>query len=121
MADILGILSSSYASAPLASKPVKYVPVDSKAYTGTWSGTYANGQKFSFFITNVQGFRAQVRYQVDNRTPSFQNVLISDNSFRIGNTKFALGPKPGQAQVGTVVQNKDTGANVLLKGSADLQ
>jgi hypothetical protein len=121
MGDIFSILSNSYKNAPTpSSSKTKYVPVDPTLYTGTWNGSYSNGQTFSFFISNAQGFRAQVKYQVGNSTPSFQDVLIKDNSFRVGDTKFALGGKLGQADVGTIVTNKVTGADVLLKGTADL-
>jgi hypothetical protein len=122
MADLFSILSNSYKTAPTpSSSKTKYVPVDPTLYTGTWSGSYSNKQTFTFFISDVQGFRAKVKYQVGNSTPAFQDVLIKDNSFRVGDTKFALGPKPGQAQVGTIVTNKVTGADVLLKGTADLR
>jgi hypothetical protein len=122
MADIMSILSNSYKTAPLpSSSKTKYVPVDPAQYTGTWNGSYSNGQTFTFFVSDVQGFRAKVKYQVGNSTPAFQDVLIKDNSFRIGDTKFALGGKAGQAQVGTIVTNKVTGADVLLKGTADLR
>jgi hypothetical protein len=122
MGDIFSILSNSYKTAPTpSSSQTKYVPVDPTLYTGTWNGSYSNGQTFSFFISDVQGFRAKVKYQVGNGTPAFQDVLIKDNSFRVGDTKFALGAKPGQADVGTIVTNKVTGADVLLKGTADLR
>jgi hypothetical protein len=119
MADILSILSSSYAAAAQTPSKGKYVAVDPKLYTGTWNGTYSTGEKFSFTISQVEGFRAKVKYQSGTGPIQFQDVLIKDNSFRIGNTKFVLA-KAGQAQIGTVVTNPATGATVLNKATATL-
>jgi len=61
MADIFGILSNSYKTAPTpSSSNLKYVPVDPTHYNGTWNGVYSTGEKFAFTISNVQGFRAKV-------------------------------------------------------------
>jgi hypothetical protein len=119
--DIVSILSNAYASAPTPSAPSagKYVPVDPTLYTGTWTGTYKNGGKFSISISQVVGFRAKVKYQSGNGPVQFQDVLIKGGSFRIGDTKFLLGKK-GTAQVGTVVTNPVTGATVLNTGTATL-
>ena len=113
MADILSILASSYAAAPTpSSSKTKYVPVDPTLYTGTWKGTYSDGEKLSFSISNVQGFRAQVKFQIGTGLVQFQDVLIKDNSFRIGDTKFLL-KKVGHATIKTVVTNPATGATVV--------
>jgi hypothetical protein len=119
MTSIFTILSNSYAAGPPALTKGSLVPVDPTLYTGNWSGTYSNGEKFSFQISNVQGFRAKVRLQNGNGPVQFQDVLIRGSAFRIGDTKFQL-VKPGQAQVGTVVTNAATGNSDLLKGSATL-
>jgi hypothetical protein len=120
MSDIFSILSSSYMNAPTpSSSQTKYVPVDPNLYTGTWNGAYSTGEKFSFSISNVDGFRAKVKYQSGNGPVQFQDVLIKDKSFRIGDTKFLL-TKPGEAQIGTVVTNPATGDSVLNKATADL-
>ena len=47
------------------------------------------------------------------------DVLIKDNSFRIGDSKFLL-KKVGHAQVKTVVTNPATGASALNTAYADL-
>ena len=120
MADILSILSNSYKTAPTPSPSSgKYVPVDPTLYTGTWNGNYSNGQSFSFSISDVQGFRAKVKFQSGTGPVQFQDVLIKNSSFRIGDTKFLL-TKPGQAQVGTVVTDPRTGGSVLNQGTAAL-
>ena len=120
MADFFSILSSGYKNAPIpSSSNVKYVPVDPAHYTGTWKGTYSTGEKFSFSISDVEGFRAKVKYQSDKGPIKFQDVLIKDNSFRIGDTKFLL-KKIGHAQIKTVVTNPATGGTTLNTAYADL-
>jgi hypothetical protein len=90
--------------------------VDPKSYQGTWTGTYANNQKFEFTISNVNGFRAQVKYQ-SGSTVQYQQVLIGNSSFRIGNTKFAL-TGSGKAVVGNAVTDPVTGQTSLVQGNA---
>ena len=120
VADIFSILSNSFKTAPIPSPSnIKYVPVDPTLYTGTWNGTYSTGEKFSFSISNVQGFRAKVKFQIGAGPIQFQDVLIKDNSFRIADTKFLL-KKVGHAQIKTVVTNPATGAQVLNTAYADL-
>jgi hypothetical protein len=119
VADFFSILSNSYKTAPVpTSSSLKYVPVDPDQYNGTWKGTYSTGEKFSFSISDVQGFRAKVKYQSDKGPILFQDVLIKDNSFRIGDSKFLL-KKIGHAQIKTVVTNPATGGTVLNTAYAD--
>ena len=87
--------------------------------TAPGRGSYSTGEKFSFSISDVQGFHAKVQYQSGNGPIKFQDVLIKDNSFRIGDTKFLL-KKVGHAQIKTVVTNPATGATVLNTAYADL-
>ena len=85
MSDIYSVLQSAYATAPLTPTTTKYTPVDPSSYQGTWSGTYSNNQKFELTISDVNGFRAQVKYQ-SGSTTQYQQVLIGNSSFRIGDT-----------------------------------
>ena len=120
MADIYSIISSGYTNAPVRTGPGsgKYVNVDSRLYEGKWTGTYSNKKTFTFSISNVQGFRAKARYQSGSEI-KYQDVLIKDNSFRIGDSKFLL-KKIGHAQIKTVVTNPATGASTLNTAYADL-
>ena len=113
MADIMSLLSSSYRSSALTGTPSKskYVPVDPKLFQGGWSGKYANNKSFTFSIANVSGFHAKVRYQSEG-TAQYQDVLIKDYAFRIGNTKFTLVGN-GKAQVKNVVTDPATGSTYL--------
>src|SRR6266481_1879074 len=116
MSDIMSILQSAYATAPLTPTNTKYTPVDPTSYQGTWSGTYSNNQKFELTISNVNGFRAQVKYQ-SGSTVQYQQVLIGNSSFRIGNTKFAL-TGSGKAVIGNAVTDPVTGETSLVQGNA---
>lgn len=113
MADLLGIMSSNYLAVGASSRAAgsKYVNVDPEAFQGTWSGKYANNQKFEIQVSDLQGFRAKVKYQSGAVLKS-QDVLIRDNSFRIADSKFVL-TRPGVAQVKTVLTNASTGASSL--------
>ena len=117
MTDVFSLLSASYKSAGsvLPSK-TRYVAVDPKSYQGTWTGTYANKKSFKITVSNVSGFRAKVKYQSDS-TVKYQDVLIRDNSFRVGDTKFTL-TKAGTAQVKNVITDPATGSTYLDTATA---
>ena len=88
MADILSILSNNYTTkTPTTS--TKYVDVDPNAFKGSWEGAYADKKTFKIDISQISGFRAQVKYSSAG-TVKFQQVLIKDNGFRVGDTKFLL-------------------------------
>ena len=116
MSDIMSVLWSAYATAPLTPTTTKYTAVDPKSYQGTWTGTYSNNQKFEFTISNVSGFRAQVKYQ-SGGTTQYQQVLIGNSSFRIGDSKFVL-TGSGKATVANAVTDPTTGNVSLVQGKA---
>ena len=120
MSDITSILAAAYKSDTLsvAKSNSKYVAVDPKLYQGSWTGKYANNKSFSITVSDVSGFHAKVHYQSEG-TSKYQDVLIKDNSFRIGDSKFLL-KKIGHAQIKTVVTNPATGASTLNTAYADL-
>jgi hypothetical protein len=119
MTDMMSILSSAYkaagASTALPSN-TKYVAVDPKLYQGTWRGTYADKKTFTITVSDVSGFRAQVRYQ-SGGTVKNQTVLIKDRSFRFGDTKFLL-VKPGTATIKNVVTDPANGSTFLDTATA---
>jgi hypothetical protein len=111
MADLLNIIAANYTAVGLhVDTPSKYVNVDPKSFEGTWSGKYADNSSFSVAISNVTGFRAKVKYE-SGPTVKYQDVLIRDNSFRIGDSRFTLA-RPGVAQIKTVMTDR-AGNNVL--------
>lgn len=106
MADLLQTISSNYVAmgSLYATAGKRYVNVDPKLFEGTWRGKYANGTAYSVQVSNVQGFRATAKYE-SGSTVKYQNILIaSDNTFRIGDSKFTL-KKPGTAEIKTVMTN----------------
>ena len=113
MADIMSVLSKAYKTSVLnvAHGSGKYVAVDPAAYQGTWTGKYADNKAFTISISDVSGFRAKIQYQSAG-TVKFQEVLIKDQSFRIGDTRFTL-TKAGTAQIKNAVTDPATGSTYL--------
>jgi hypothetical protein len=117
MADVTSILSASYKSVGLSvPSKTKYVAVDPSLFQGNWAGTYPDKKTFAIAVSNVNGFRAQVKYQ-SGGTVKYQNVLIKDNSFRVGDTKFML-TKAGTAQIKNVITDPATGSTYLDTATA---
>jgi hypothetical protein len=113
MGDIFSVLAAGYTSTPPAiPSRTTYVPVDATLWEGTWKGTYSTGEKFSFTVSNVEGFRAKVRYQSGNGPIKYQDVLIKDNAFRMGDSKFLMS-KEGHGTIKTVTTNPATGQSAL--------
>ena len=88
-------------------------------YEGSWTGKYADNKTFKITVSNVTGFRAKVQYQ-SGGTNKFQEVLIKDNSFRIGDTKFTL-TELGKAQIKNVVTDPSSGQTFLDQAFASVE
>src|SRR5258708_34547408 len=117
MADVMSILSANYKTVGLTvPSKTPYVAVDPKLYQGSWTGKYANNKSFQITVSDVSGFHAKVKYQSDS-TVKYQDVLIKDNAFRVGDSKFTV-TKIGTAQVKTVVTDPASGATTLLTAYA---
>jgi len=90
MADLWNIISANYKTVGMTvPSKTPYVAVDPNLYEGSWTGKYADQKTFKLTVSNVEGFRAKVQYQSAG-TSKFQEVLIKDGGFRVGDTKFAL-------------------------------
>ena len=113
MSDVMSVLAAAYKSSGLTSAPskTKYVAVDPKLYEGSWTGKYANGKSFTISVSDVSGFHAKVRYQSEG-TVKYQDVLIKDKAFRVGDTKFTL-TGTGKAQIKNVITDPGTGQTYL--------
>jgi hypothetical protein len=112
MADLWSIISANYKTVGLTvPSKTPYVPVEPILYEGSWTGKYPDNKAFKITISNVTGFRAKVQYQ-SGGTNRFQEVLIKDNSFRIGDTKFTL-TDLGKAQIKNVVTDPSSGQTFL--------
>jgi hypothetical protein len=119
MADLWNIISANYKTVGMTvPSKTPYVAVDPTLYEGSWTGKYPDNKSFKFTISNVTGFRAKVQYQ-SGGTSKFQEVLIKDNSFRIGDTKFTL-TALGKAQIKNVVTDAGSGQTYLDQAYASL-
>ena len=117
MADVLSILSANYKTVGLTvPSNTPYFAVDPANYEGDWTGKYADNKTFKISVSNVTGFRAKVHYQ-SGSTSKYQEVLIKDNSFRIGDTKFSL-MSNGKAEIKNVVTDPASGQTFLDKAYA---
>jgi hypothetical protein len=118
MADIMSTLAANYKTVgSTVPSNTRYVAVDPKLYQGSWTGKYANNKSFTITVSGVSGFHAKVKYQSD-ATVKYQDVLIKDLSFRVGDTKFTLTNKLGTAQVKNVVTDPATGSTFLDTATA---
>jgi hypothetical protein len=117
MADVLSILSANYKTVGMTvPSNTPYFAVNPDNYQGDWTGKYADNKTFKISISNVTGFRAKVHYQ-SGSTSKYQEVLIKDNSFRIGDTKFSL-ISNGKAEIKNVVTDPASGQTFLDKAYA---
>jgi len=112
MADMMAILASSYKAAGLnVPSKTPYVAVNPGLYEGSWTGKYPDNKTFTIKVSQVEGFRAKVQYSSAG-TNKYQDVLIKDNSFRIGDTKFQLQAN-NRALVKNVITDPATGSTYL--------
>ena len=111
MADIFSILQSAYAATPqsLIAPGSKFANVTPSQWQGTWTGVDDKKQPVTVSITKVSGFRANVT--VNDVTEGLQNArafITTKNTFRIGNSQFAL-TGTGKAVLTTIVTDPNTG------------
>lgn len=112
MADVLSILSANYKTVGLTvPSKTPYFAVEPANYEGDWTGKYPDNKTFKISISNVTGFRAKVHYQ-SGATSKYQDVLIKDNSFRVGDTKFSL-LSSGKAEIKNVFTDPASGQTLL--------
>jgi hypothetical protein len=112
MADILSTLATNYrAAGSTVPSKTPYFDVDPANFEGKWSGKYADNKSFSVTVSDVSGFRAKVKYESAG-TVKYQDVLIRDNSFRVGDTRFSL-QSNGKAQIKNAVSDPATGGSYL--------
>jgi hypothetical protein len=117
MADIMSILQSSFATAPqsLITPGSKFANVDPTKWQGTWTGKDNAHQPVTVSITKVSGFRASVTLQSSAGLQFQQALITTKNTFRIGNSQFALGGN-GTAVVTTI--NTDPTSGIQTSSTA---
>jgi hypothetical protein len=123
MTDIMSILQSSYSGASQSLIPTgaRFAKVDPKQWQGTWTGTDYNKQPFTITISNVSGYRANVKFQSASGGLQTQRVFITTkNLFRIGDSQIQLTGK-GKATVSTVITDPTTGNQQMETDHATLQ
>ena len=89
MADIISILSANYKA--VGDVPIKtpYVPVDPALYRGHLERHLRQQQDRSRSRFRTSGLSRQGAVP-ERRHLKYQDVLIKDDSFRVGDTKFML-------------------------------
>jgi len=118
MADILSTLAANYKTVGVMTpSKTPYTAVDPAAYQGKWTGAYADGKKFAITVSQVSGFRAQVKYESAG-TVKYQQVLIKDNTFRVGDTKFKLSKSGTSAEIKNVVVDPVTQSTYMDTATA---
>jgi hypothetical protein len=124
VSDIFSVLQNAYASASLntAATSGKYVAVQPSDYQGTWTGEYPSGTgqgtPFTFTISDVNGFKAEIKYQ-SGSTLQRASVLIKNSTFRIGDTQFQLtGSGSGTAIIKSVVTSPVDGSLSMQEAEA---
>ena len=88
--DIMSVLQSAYTPTTQISVPPgsKFAKVDPTLWQGTWTTKDSNGKPVTLTISNVSGYRAQVRFQTADG--GIQNGRIYINTNPDTDTGFAL-------------------------------
>jgi hypothetical protein len=109
--DVMSVLQSSYTPATansLFSPGSKFAAVDPTKWQGTWTGKDYKNQPFTFKITNVKGYRADVTFTSSAGLVEQKAFITTKNSFRIGDSSFTLTGN-GVAKLVTIVIDPNTG------------
>jgi len=124
MSDIFSTLSSVYASNSASSQFAlgsKFSNVDPKQWQGTWTATDSNGKPVTLAISNVSGYRANVRFTTADGGLQTGRVLINTNGvFRIGDSQMQL-TAAGKLTISTVITDSTTGKQSIETDHATLQ
>jgi hypothetical protein len=121
--NIFSILQSAYAAPTQAAIPPgsKFANVDPKQWQGTWTTKDSNGKPVTVTISNVSGYRANVRFQSADGGLQTGRVLINTNSvFRIGDSQMQL-TAAGKMTISSVITDSTTGHQSIETDHATLQ
>jgi hypothetical protein len=121
--NIFSILQSSYQPATQVSIPPgsKFAKVDPTLYQGTWTAKDSNGKAVTLTISNVQGYRANVRFQSADGGLQTGRVYINTNGvFRIGDSQMQV-TSAGKMTINTVITDPTTGNQSMETDYATLQ
>lgn len=121
--NIFSILQSSYTSTTQISVPPgsKFANVNPTQWQGTWTTKDSNGKPVTLTISNVSGYRANVRFQTADGGLQTGRVLINTNNvFRVGNSQMQL-TAAGKMTISTVITDPTTGNQSIETDYATLQ
>jgi hypothetical protein len=121
--NIFSILASAYTPPTQVSIPPgsKFAPVDPTQWQGTWTTKDSNGKPVTLTISNVSGYRANVRFQSVDGGLQTGRVLINTNGvFRIGNSQMQL-TSAGKMTISSVITDSTTGNQSIETDYATLQ
>jgi hypothetical protein len=120
---IFSALQSAYTSSTQLSIPPgsKFANVNPTQWQGTWTTKDSNGKPVTLTISNVSGYRANVRFQTADGGLQTGRVLINTNNvFRIGNSQMQL-TGTGKMTISTVITDATTGNQSIETDYATLQ
>lgn len=119
--NILTILQNSYSTPSQFPPGSKFAKVDPTQWQGTWTATDSNGKPVTLAISNVSGYRANVRFTTADGGLQTGRVLINTNGiFRIGNSQMQL-TAAGKLTISTVITDATTGNQSIETDHATLQ
>src|ERR1700742_4230745 len=121
--NIFSILQSAYAAPTQASIPPgsKFANVDPTQWQGTWSTKDSNGKPVTVTISNVSGYRANVRFQsADGGLQTGRVMINTNNVFRIGNSQMQV-VAAGKMTISSVITDATTGNESIETDHATLQ
>ena len=119
--NILTILQNSYSTPAQFPPGSKFAKVDPTQWQGTWTATDSNGKPVTLAISNVSGYRANVRFTTADGGLQTGRVLINTNGvFRIGDSQMQL-TAAGKMTISTVITDATTGNQSIETDHATLQ
>jgi hypothetical protein len=119
--NILTILQNSYSTPSQFPPGSKFAKVDPTQWQGTWTATDSNGKPVTLAISNVSGYRANVRFTTADGGLQTGRVLINTHGvFRIGDSQMQL-TAAGKLTISTVITDSTTGKQSIETDHATLQ
>ena len=123
ISSLFSALQTAYTAPTQVSIPPgsKFAPVDPTQWQGTWTATDSNGKPVTLAISNVSGYRANVRFTTADGGLQTGRVLINTNGvFRIGDSQMQL-TAAGKMTISTVITDATTGNQSIETDHATLQ
>lgn len=121
--SIFSALQSAYTTPTQASIPPgsKFANVNPTQWQGTWSGKDSNGKAVTVTISNVSGYRANVRFEsADGGLQTGRVYINTNNIFRIGDSQMQM-TSAGKMTVNTVITDPTTGNQSMETDYVTLQ